>query len=85
FLGRGPREIKLLGVVAWRKISFYRVYWTDGNDKRNSTVREKSANITNLTPGVQYNITVRAVEPPQTLAAWFHCKVSTDHLTILDD
>lgn len=39
----------------------YGVFWTNGSSNWTSTVNEQSVNITNLTPGVQYKITVWAV------------------------
>ncbi|XP_073327843.1 uncharacterized protein [Pagrus major] len=42
-------------------ISFYRVNWTDGNVRDSENVNQTHINITNLTAGVQYNITVTAV------------------------
>ncbi|XP_070686460.1 receptor-type tyrosine-protein phosphatase eta-like [Pempheris klunzingeri] len=41
--------------------SFYRVQWTDGNVTQNDTVTQTHINISNLTPGVQYEINVTAV------------------------
>ncbi|XP_028442176.1 receptor-type tyrosine-protein phosphatase eta [Perca flavescens] len=41
--------------------SSYRVQWTDGNVNGNVSVTQTQQNITNLTAGVQYNITVTAV------------------------
>ncbi|XP_042352632.1 receptor-type tyrosine-protein phosphatase eta isoform X3 [Plectropomus leopardus] len=43
------------------KSSFYRVQWTDGNVTDSGNVTEAHINITNLTAGVQYEITVTAV------------------------
>lgn len=43
------------------KSSFYRVQWTDGNVTDSGNVTETHINITNLTAGVQYEITVTAV------------------------
>ncbi|XP_049928086.1 receptor-type tyrosine-protein phosphatase eta isoform X2 [Epinephelus moara] len=41
--------------------SFYRVQWTDGNVTDSDNVTETHINITNLTAGVQYEISVTAV------------------------
>ncbi|XP_062418961.1 receptor-type tyrosine-protein phosphatase eta [Pungitius pungitius] len=41
--------------------SFYRVQWTDGNVSRSNNVTTTNITITNLTAGVQYEITVTAV------------------------
>ncbi|XP_036964427.1 receptor-type tyrosine-protein phosphatase beta-like isoform X4 [Acanthopagrus latus] len=41
--------------------SFYRVKWTDGKVSGAKNVTQTQINITNLTAGVQYNITVTAV------------------------
>ncbi|KAL7403339.1 hypothetical protein ABVT39_027926 [Epinephelus coioides] len=41
--------------------SFYRVQWTDGNVPDSDNVTETHKNITNLTAGVQYEISVTAV------------------------
>ncbi|KAM9376093.1 receptor-type tyrosine-protein phosphatase beta-like [Pholidichthys leucotaenia] len=41
--------------------SFYRVQWTDGTTSGNETVTETERNITGLTPGVLYTISVSAV------------------------
>ncbi|XP_074533307.1 receptor-type tyrosine-protein phosphatase beta [Halichoeres trimaculatus] len=41
--------------------SSYKVHWTDGIDHNNDTVSETSKTITNLTAGVQYNVSVTAV------------------------
>ncbi|XP_042371460.1 receptor-type tyrosine-protein phosphatase eta-like, partial [Plectropomus leopardus] len=43
------------------KSSFYRVQWTHGNVTGRDNVTEAHINITNLTAGVQYEITVTAV------------------------
>ncbi|XP_075325609.1 receptor-type tyrosine-protein phosphatase beta [Odontesthes bonariensis] len=51
--------------VNWTKPSgsrsFYRVKWTDGNKTQEANETEENKNITDLTPGVQYYITVTAV------------------------
>ncbi|XP_008298883.1 receptor-type tyrosine-protein phosphatase eta isoform X2 [Stegastes partitus] len=51
--------------VNWTKpdgnSSFYKVRWTNGTETKNESTATTSINITNLTPGVQYNITVTAV------------------------
>ncbi len=41
--------------------SFYRVQWTDGENSTIVNTSDTSINITNLTAGVQYVISVRAV------------------------
>ncbi|XP_031138584.1 receptor-type tyrosine-protein phosphatase eta isoform X2 [Sander lucioperca] len=41
--------------------SSYRVQWTGGNVNGSDSVNQRQKNITNLTAGVQYNITVTAV------------------------
>ncbi|XP_078024164.1 receptor-type tyrosine-protein phosphatase eta isoform X8 [Epinephelus lanceolatus] len=51
--------------VTWTKpegnSSSYKVRWTDGTTNRNASVNETNMNITGLTAGVQYNISVAAV------------------------
>ena len=41
--------------------SLYRVQWSDGNVTKNDSVTQTHINITNLTAGVQYEISVTAV------------------------
>ena len=41
--------------------SFYRVQWTDGNVTQSYNVSVTSKTFTNLTPGVQYTISITAV------------------------
>lgn len=51
--------------VMWTKpegnSSSYKVRWTDGTTNRNASVNETNMNITGLTAGVQYDISVVAV------------------------
>ncbi|XP_042352023.1 receptor-type tyrosine-protein phosphatase eta [Plectropomus leopardus] len=54
-------SISLMWTKPEGKSSFYRVQWTDGNVTDSGNVTEAHINITNLTAGVQYEITVTAV------------------------
>ncbi|XP_037539109.1 receptor-type tyrosine-protein phosphatase eta [Nematolebias whitei] len=51
--------------VTWTRpggaLSFYRVSWTGGNSNNSLLANQNSTNITTLTPGVRYYVTVRAV------------------------
>uniref|UniRef100_A0A3B3Z9Q5 Fibronectin type-III domain-containing protein n=1 Tax=Periophthalmus magnuspinnatus TaxID=409849 RepID=A0A3B3Z9Q5_9GOBI len=55
--------------LSWTKpaghSSFYTVHWTDGHEPMTETVTETFTGITNLTAGVEYNITVTAVHSTQ--------------------
>ncbi|KAM8750635.1 receptor-type tyrosine-protein phosphatase beta-like isoform 11-T11 [Acanthopagrus schlegelii] len=54
-------SISLMWIKPEGNSSLYRVSWTDGNDSGSKNVTQTQINITNLTAGVQYNITVTAV------------------------
>ncbi|XP_072241597.1 receptor-type tyrosine-protein phosphatase eta [Leuresthes tenuis] len=54
-------SISLSWIKPLEQSSFYKVQWTDGNITGSSSQSETNINITNLTAGVQYQITVTAV------------------------
>ncbi|XP_078113681.1 receptor-type tyrosine-protein phosphatase eta-like isoform X1 [Sander vitreus] len=54
-------SISLMWTKPERNSSFFTVQWTDGTKNWSDNVTKTNINITNLTAGVQYNITVTAV------------------------
>ena len=54
-------SIFLMWIEPDGKSSFYRVQWTRGDFNETVNVTQTHINITNLTPGVQYKITVTTV------------------------